>query len=66
MLFLLTLKVCISDIQQKKGEDTTSEFKKEYGQESCFFVKCDVTNVDDWKSKAYRYFMYLLYDTLVD
>ena len=35
-------KVCLSDINQKLGDETRSEFSNVYGSKSVYFVSCDV------------------------
>lgn len=39
--------VVIVDIDEKKGDNLVKELKKETGNESIIFQKCDITNVND-------------------
>ena len=43
-------KVCLSDIDEVKGEETKSQFQKQFGLDdhSICFIKCDVSVKDDW------------------
>ena len=43
-------KVCLSDIDEIKGNETKKLFQKEYGinDNVVCFVKCDVSNKEDW------------------
>ena len=44
-------KVCISDLDEKKGLETKIEFQKhfELTETDVCFVKCDVTASEDWE-----------------
>lgn len=37
-------KVALLDIDEKQGQDTAKELKAKYGQDTCHFFKCDVTD----------------------
>ena len=39
-------KVCLSDINQKLGDETRSEFSNVYGSKNVYFVSCDVRKND--------------------
>ena len=43
-------KVCLSDIDEIKGNETKKLFQKEFGinDNAVCFVKCDVSNKEDW------------------
>ena len=43
-------KVCLSDIDEVKGQETKSQFQKQFGlgDHSICFIKCDVSVKDDW------------------
>ena len=43
-------KVCLSDIDEVKGQETKSQFQKQFGLDdhSICFIKCDVSVKDDW------------------
>ena len=62
-------KVCISDINQKMGHDTKSEFSNVYGSEKVHFVSCDVRKNDEVKNlfkEAKEYFKVEAIDLLVN
>ena len=44
-------RVCISDLDEKKGLETTIEFQEHFELRECdvCFVKCDVTASEDWE-----------------
>jgi len=42
-------KVCISDVDDKAGEETREELKERYGSSNVTFFRCDVTKEDDWE-----------------
>ena len=41
----------MGDIQEEKGKQVVQEFETEFGKETAFFCKVDVTKIDDIKSK---------------
>ena len=43
-------KVCISDVDEVKGLETKLQFQKQFGlgDDGVCFVKCDVTQKEDW------------------
>ena len=41
-------KVCISDVNQEKGEDTLAGLRERFGQEKVCFVMCDVTKEEQF------------------
>ena len=41
-------KVCISDLKEETAMSTLEEFQKAYGQENVCFVKCDVTDEEQF------------------
>ena len=41
----------MGDIQEEKGKQVVQEFKTEFGKETAFFCKVDVTKTDDIKGK---------------
>ena len=41
-------KVCISDVNQDRGEATLTELRERFGQEKVCFVECDVTKEEDF------------------
>ncbi|XP_076465867.1 15-hydroxyprostaglandin dehydrogenase [NAD(+)]-like [Babylonia areolata] len=43
-------KVCVADVQSKKGEVTVSAFQQEYGLDKAMFVKCDVSSVGEMQN----------------
>jgi len=43
-------KVCLSDLREDTGLQTLSLFKLQYGQDRVHFVKCDVTNEQEFKA----------------
>lgn len=50
----LCLQVALLDIDEKQGQDTAKELKAKYGQDTCHFFKCDVT--DDAEFEGYPEF----------
>ena len=52
-------KVCISDVNQKLGEQTENDFSQVYGNTQIRFVYCDVRKNDDIRhlfKEAKQYF----------
>ena len=41
-------KVCISDVNQEKGEDTLAGLRERFGQDKVCFVMCDVTKEEQF------------------
>ena len=43
-------KVCLSDVDEVKGLETKLQFQKQFGlgDDGVCFVKCDVTQKEDW------------------
>ncbi len=41
--------VCLSDVNPRLGDQTMTEFKKEFGDLKVHFVRCDVASKEDWK-----------------
>lgn len=37
------------DMDVDTGKRTTAEFQAKYGKESCIFLKCDVTNEQEFE-----------------
>ena len=62
-------KVCLSDINQKLGDETRSEFSNVYGSKSINFVSCDVRKNDQVQNvfkEAKEYFNVEKIDILVN
>ena len=49
-LLLKGCKVCLSDINEAKGQDTKIEFQREFGlnDNSVCFINCDVSDKEAW------------------
>jgi len=49
-------KVCISDVNEKLGQETVAELGKKFGKDKVIFVKCDVTQEEQlrqlWEEAA--------------
>jgi len=43
-------RVCLSDMNEETGMQTLSLFKLQFGQDRVHFVKCDVTNEEEFKA----------------
>ena len=53
------VKVCISDLNRDKGEETLKELKERFSEDKVCFVPCDVTKEEEFKNlfnKAEEYF----------
>ena len=62
-------KVCLSDINQKLGDETRSEFSNVYGSKRIYFVSCDVRKNDQVQNvfkEAKEYFNVEKIDILVN
>ena len=44
----------MGDIQEEKGKQVVQEFEAEFGTNTAFFCKVDVTKIDDIKGKSMR------------
>ena len=42
------VKVCISDVNQEKGETALSDLKERFGEKNVCFVQCDVTKDEEF------------------
>merc|ERR1712012_484524 len=42
------VKVCISDLNKDKGEETLKELKERFGEDKVCFVPCDVTKDEEY------------------
>ena len=49
---IYALQVCFADILEVEGKATEEEFRKEYGVDRVFFVKCDVRKQGDLHSES--------------
>ena len=43
------ISVCISDINEDIGKNTTKELRETFGQDKVTFFACDVTKQEDWE-----------------
>ena len=44
-------RVCLADVQTKKGLLLESELQKKYGRDRCMFMHCDVSSAESIKSE---------------
>ena len=62
-------KVCISDMNQDRGEATLTELRERFGEEKVCFVACDVTEEEQFRNlfdKAEEFFKVSCVDLLAN
>ena len=62
-------KVCISDVNNEKGQEAVKDLQEKFDVENVCFVQCDVTNDDQFRNlfdKAEEYFKVGCVDILVN
>ena len=63
------VKVCISDVNQEKGETTLTELRERFGQDKVCFFKCDVTKDEEFEQlfdEAEKFFKVSCVDILAN
>ncbi len=52
-LYFVLIKVGILDQNEAGGTETLREFQDKFGAASCVFLKCDVTDSDQFRGKDF-------------